>query len=159
MRRHRSLRTTTRESALPVDPDRAWAVVASGRTGSRWYVDAAPFVVRGGIDRLAGGVGRRWPPPGTPLLATGDHAGFWRVAEADHDRRRLELVAEVRAPGTVTLTTEITDAGRLRQTVALDPDGLLGAAYLVADLGARELVSELTHRRLLREIGQTPTRP
>ncbi|WP_134740249.1 DUF2867 domain-containing protein [Nocardioides sp. 503] len=156
MRRHRTLTTTSRDSALPVDPDRAWAVVASGRPGPRWYVDAAPFVVRGGIDRLVGGAGRRWPPPGTPLLATGDRAGFWRVTEADHERRRLVLVADVRAPGTVTLTTEVTD-GRLRQTVALEPHGLLGAVYLVADLGARETVSELAHRRLLREIGQTPT--
>lgn len=155
MRRQRTMTTTSRDSRLVAPVEEVWAVVASGRSGPQWYVDAAPFVVRGGIDRLVGGDGRRWDPPGTPLLATGDRAGFWRVDRADHEAQRLVLVADVRAPGTVTLTTEVrADAGGcvLHQRVALDPRGLLGAAYLVADLPARETVMELTHRRLLRDV-------
>ena len=154
MRRSRSVSTTTRESALPVDPALAWSVVASGEPGPQWYVDAAPFVVRGAIDRLVGGAGRRWPPPGRPLR-TGDRAGFWSVTLADQASMRLDLAAQVRAPGEVTLATTIAadDAGcRLRQTVTLCPAGLLGAAYLVVDLGAREAVAELTHRRLVADI-------
>ena len=138
----------------------AWAVVASGRAGPQWYVDAAPFVVRGGLDRLVGGAGRAFPPPGTDLLAAGDRAGLWRVDEADSGLRRLGLTAEVRAPGTVTLVTEVLpdgDAGvegcLVRQTVRLDPSGVFGAAYLLADLPAREAVLELTHRRLVRDLG------
>ncbi len=156
MRRRSTLTTSTRESALSLDAATAWAVVASGRTGSRWYVDAAPFVVRGGIDRLAGGAGRRWPPPGSPLLATGDRAGFWRVTTADHDRHRLVLTADVRAPGVVVLTTELVETSDegclLQQSVGLRPHGVLGAAYLLADLPAREVVLELAHRRLRRDI-------
>ena len=131
--------------------------MASGRTGPQWYVDAAPFVVRGGIDRLAGGKGRRWDPPGTEQLATGDRAGFWHVTEADAGQGLLTLRADVRAPGTVTLvTTVVTDVKGclVRQTVRLDPSGLLGAAYLLVDLPAREAVLELTHRRLLRDLAR-----
>lgn len=156
MRRRSSLTSTSRESRLPLTAAEAWAVVASGSAGSQWYVDAVPFVVRGALDRLTGGAGRRWDPPGTPLLSTGDLAGLWRVTEADHTHRRLVLTAEVRAPGTVTLVTEVqprTTGCALRQTVRLDPSGLLGTAYLLADLPARATLLELTHRRLLRDLG------
>jgi len=153
-----TLRTSHRTSDLALSADRAWAVVASGRRAPQWYVDAAPFVFRGAVDRLLGGRGRAWEPPGTPLLATGDTAGFWRVREAGRAGGRLRLVFEaaVRAPGRVLLRTEVeplTGSGsRLHQAVSFDPDGLLGRAYLLADLPAREAVIELTHRRLRSDL-------
>ncbi len=155
MRRQSTLHTTARESTLEVSASQAWLVAASGELGPQWYVDSAPFVVRGAIDRLVGGRGRRWPPPGPPLLSTGGHAGFWEVTSADHDARRMLLTARVRAPGTVTLLTEVEPRGDgclVRQSVSLRPSGALGYAYLVTDLGARELVLELTHRRLVADI-------
>ena len=36
--------------------------------------------------------------------------------------------------------------------VTFEPEGLLGTAYLLADLGAREAVVELTHRRLVGDL-------
>ena len=158
MRRHTTLRTTSRSSELPTAARDAWRVVASGSTGEQWYVDAAPLVFRGGVDRLLGGEGRRWPPPGTPILTTGDTAGFWRVTESDPGQRRLVLEADVRAPGRVDLTTTVTPAGRGRcqvsQTISFEPSGWLGSAYLIADLPAREVVAELVHRRLLADLSQ-----
>src|SRR5690349_1157728 len=74
-----TLHTSTRSSEVALPAETAWAAVASGRRGPRWYVEAAPFVLRGAIDRLVGGDGRAWDPPGTALLAPGDAAGFWRV--------------------------------------------------------------------------------
>ena len=98
------------------------------------------------------GPGRRWPVPATDVLHTGDRAGFWRVVEADHDRRRLTLEAEVRAPGRVTLTTWIQPLDQsgctLHQRVEFNPSGVLGALYLVADLPAREAVISLGFRRI-----------
>lgn len=158
MRRRTTLRSSTRSSDLDLAVDAVWRVAASGTKSSQWYVDASPFVFRGAVDRLLGGDGRRWDPPGTPLLATGDHAGFWSVAGAAHTggRRRLVLEAEVRAPGTVRLTTEAQPLSatrtRLVQTISFAPRGALGAAYLFADLPAREAVIELTHRRLLEDL-------
>ncbi|MDP2775633.1 MAG: DUF2867 domain-containing protein [Nocardioides sp.] len=156
MRRRSTLSSTSRESRLTHSADAVWAVVASGRGGPQWYVDAAPFVVRGVLDRLSGGDGRPWPPPGTARLTTGDRAGFWQVTEADHARRRLVLTARVRAPGSVTLVTDVvsgTTGCLLRQRVRLQPSGLLGAAYLIVDLPARSALLELTHRRLLKDLG------
>lgn len=155
MHRRSTLTRTSRESRLSLSADAAWAVVASGSPGPQWYVDAAPFVVRGALDRLTGGTGRRWDPPGTTTLATGDHAGLWCVSEADARHHRLSLTAEVRAPGTVTLVTEVRSCAEgceLHQSVRFSPSGLLGTAYLLADLPARELLLELTHRRLLRDL-------
>ncbi len=158
MRRHTTLRTTSRTSELPIAARDVWREVASGRIGEQWYVDAAPLVFRGGVDRLLGGEGRRWPPPGTPILATGDTAGFWRVTEADPELRRLVLEADVRAPGRVVLTSSVTPSGRQRcevsQTITFEPTGWLGTAYLLADLPAREVVLELVHRRLLADLSQ-----
>jgi hypothetical protein len=152
------LHTSRRTSDLPLPADPAWALVASGRAGPQWYVDAAPLVLRGLLDLLVGGGGRAWSPPGTPLLATGDTAGFWRVLETVHvgDRRLLLLEAAVRAPGRVHLRTEVEAlAGRhslLHQELTFGPSGWLGQAYLLADLPAREAVLELTHRRLLADL-------
>ena len=158
MRRRSTWQETRRSSTLDLTVDRVWPVVASGFARSQWYVDAAPFVLRGALDRLLGGEGRRWAPPGTHLLSTGDTAGFWRVTRADHDEHVLELTAAVRAPGRVVLTTSVDTHGEcgslLRQCVAFRPSGLAGHAYLVADLPARETVLELTHRRLLADLGR-----
>lgn len=159
---HSSRRTTVLDRSL----DEVWDVVASGWAGRQWYVDALPFVFRGAVDRVLGGPGRRWQPPGTPLVRHGDLVGFWRVTRAEHDgpRRLLLLEAQVRAPGTVRLLTTAqavegaiegaVEHGRTRlvQTVELEPHGLLGTAYLLADIPAREAVVELTHRRLLADL-------
>ncbi|MBB6628374.1 DUF2867 domain-containing protein [Nocardioides sp. KIGAM211] len=156
MRRRTSLHSSGRRSDVDLAADRAWPVVASGQDRPQWYVDAAPFVFRGAVDRLVGGEGRRWRPPGTPVLSTGDTAGFWRVVEADHGARRLVLEADLRSPGSVLLHTEVTPLGetrcRVTQRVSFAPRGLLGTAYLLADLPAREAVIELVHRRLLTDL-------
>lgn len=152
-----SLHSSRRVSTVPLGPDEVWAVVAGAGPGRHWYADAAPFVVRGAIDRAVLGGGRRWPVPDGPLLRAGDRAGFW-VVRAAGDRpggHRLVLEAAVRAPGTVTLTVLVTardEGSEVDLRVRLDPRGVLGAAYLLADLPAREAVVELTHRRLVGDV-------
>ncbi|MCY7395931.1 MAG: DUF2867 domain-containing protein [Nocardioides sp.] len=156
MIRRTSPTTSGRATRLDCTPEQAWAVAASGRPGPRWYVDAGPLLVRGAIDRLLPGAVPQSPLPDRDLLEVGDGAGFWRVTGADPVARRLELTARVRAPGTVVLTTVVEPDGpqrcRLRQEVSLRPSGLLGVAYLVTDLPAREVVIELTHRRLVADV-------
>lgn len=156
MHRWTSLHESVRYTDLDQPAPGVWSVVASGYDRPQWYVDAAPFVIRGAIDRLLGGAGRQARPPGTPVLTAGDRAGFWEVTEADHDRHLLVLEAAVRAPGRVVLRTSVEPLGtrrcRLTQRISFTPDGLLGRAYLMADLPSRETVAELAHRRLLRDL-------
>ena len=165
MERRTSWGSTTRASRVRLDAEHAWALVASARTGPQWYVDAAPFVFRGAVDRLTLGRGRRWPVPDRPVLRPGDTAGFWRVLEAGPvedgpvgDGHHLLLEAAVRAPGTVRLSTLVTPEGphccRVAQTVTFTPAGLLGRAYLLTDVPARETLMELVHRRVLRDLGR-----
>lgn len=152
MERRRSLHTSARAAVVPITPDRAWDVVASGVDARQWYADAAPFVFRGALDRLALGPVRRSRPPGRPRLVTGDRVGFWEVLVADHHERRLVLEALVRAPGTVTLDATVEehpDGAVIGLAISFRPAGLLGRAYLLADLPARGLVSELAMLDLL----------
>ena len=163
MDRDRTLTTSTRAATVALSPDRAWDVVVSGVDGPQWYVDAAPFVFRGALDRLVGGAGRSHRPPGRPRLATGDRAGFWRVVDADHRAHRLLLEAEVRAPGRVTLeatvTPQVGGASQVMTTIRLEPRGLLGATYLVVDLPARAAVAELTMLHLLTVLRRAEVDP
>lgn len=155
-----TLHASRRHTDLAVGAAQAWSVVASGSQGRHWYVDAAPLVFRGRLDRLLGGAGADRLPPGRALLRAGDRVGFWEVREAGAGPdgtagHRLVLRARVRAPGEVLLTTEVTPlpAGcRVGQAVSFAPEGLAGRAYLLADLPAREVLLELVHRRLLAEV-------
>lgn len=148
--------TSARSTGLDVDPDAAWATVADGRPGPRWYLDALPFRFRDALDRIAGGTDRGHPAPGRPELRTGDRAGFWLVRDADRPRRRLVMEATVRAPGRVVFTTEVTPVVtggcELTQSVRFAPAGLLGVTYLVVDLPAREVLMEWVHRRTCAEV-------
>lgn len=157
LRLPRSLHSSGRGSTSPRSADEAWAVLAGAGPGRHWYADAAPFVVRGALDRLALGGGRRWPVPDGPLLRAGDRAGFWRVLAAGPTTtgHRLVLEAAVRAPGRVRLELRVDgrpDGCAVDLQITFEPEGLLGTAYLLADLGAREAVVELTHRRLVGDL-------
>ena len=153
MDRRLRLHRSTRATQLDRDPDEVWGVVSDAGLGPHWYVDALPLIVRGAIDRAVGGEGRRWEVPAHASLRTGDTAGFWRVTGAE--KHTLELVADVRSPGRVVLTTSVRADGegcRVTQDVAFEPDGVVGQLYMLTDLPAREVVIELIHRRLLAEI-------
>ena len=153
--RRTSLTTSTRSTQVALAAEEAWERLVAAGGLRRWYADAAPFVLRGAVDRLLGGAGRRWPVPQRRLLEQGDRAGFWVVTACDHTRHRLVLEAQARAPGTVLLEGRVTaEPGgcRLAQSVTFEPRGLLGAGYLLADLPAREVVVALAHRAALERV-------
>lgn len=151
-----SLLTSTHSSVLKVDPAQAWETLASGRPGPRWYVDAVPLLLRSGLDRLLGGP-KLAAPPGRDLLRAGDRVGLWEVTRAGstHGGFVLDLEARVRAPGTVTMHSTLSriPAGcLLSQSVTFRPSGVVGAAYLLADLPAREALVTLVHRRACADV-------
>jgi hypothetical protein len=156
VRRRTQLHRSSRTSTVELDPDSAWRVVAGAGPGEHWYVDALPWIFRGGIDRLIGGDGRRYPVPDHPHLEAGDRAGFWRVHRLSDPRRTVRFEAEVVAPGRVLMDAEVRPAGdgtAVTTAITFEPDGLLGQLYMYVDLAARETVTELAHRRLLEELG------
>lgn len=156
LRLPRSLHTSGRGSTSPHSADEAWAVLAGAGPGRHWYADAAPFVVRGALDRLALGGGRRWPVPDGPLLRAGDRAGFWRVLAAGPTTTGHRLVLEAaRAPGRVRLELRVDgrpDGCAVDLQITFEPEGLLGTAYLLADLGAREVVTTLVDARIRTDL-------
>lgn len=168
------LHHSERHAAIDHPADEVWGVLAAAETTTaeqRWYVGAVPLVLRERLDRVAdvllGPVVDRQPAvrtvPEGPLLHDGDPAGFWTVTGADHTAHRLRLQARVHAPGDVRLTSWLrprTGGCHLYLRITFVPRGLLGAAYLAADLPAREVVAELTTRRLVADVESalgTPT--
>ncbi len=88
--------------------------------------------LRGGIDRLAGGVGLRRGRRDPDEVRVGDALDFWRV-EAVEPGRLLRLRAEMKLPGQAWLEFEAQPQsdGRtlLVQTACFAPKGLLGHLY------------------------------
>ena len=121
-----------REAEVQAPPGRVFAVVC-GIGGRRGY----PFWnwswrLRGGVDRLVGGVGLRRGRRDPDTLRAGDVLDFWRVEELVPDRL-LRLRAEMRTFGGAWLQFECEPRGesrtRLVQTAYFAPHGLPGLLY------------------------------
>jgi uncharacterized protein YbjT (DUF2867 family) len=121
-----------------------------GKTG--WYYGDWLWRLRGFLDLLAGGVGRRrgrrdpeWPAPGDTL-------DFWRV-EAFEPNRLLRLFAEMKVPGRAWLQFEIEDhqaGATIRQTAIFDPAGIFGLLYWYALYPLHSLIFDGMLRRIAR---------
>jgi hypothetical protein len=104
----------------------------SGVGGDRgWPAWEWAWILRGALDRLAGGPGLRRGRRHPDEIFTGEALDFWRVEAADPPRL-LRLRAEMRLPGRAWLQWEAfpEEGGtRLVQTALFAPNGLLGTAY------------------------------
>lgn len=124
--------------------------------GHGWYAADWLWRLRGFLDKLVGGPGLRRGRRNAERVGYGEALDFWRVTDVVPDRR-LELFAEMKLPGTATLTFDIEpDAHEpavctLRQTARFQPKGLLGLAYWYAVLPLHGFV----FRGMLRGIRRT----
>lgn len=85
----------------------------------------------GFLDLLVGGVGFRRGRRDPKLLRPGDVIDFWRVINYEPNRS-LKLLAEMKAPGRVTLEFTVTpheQGSRIEQKVIFDPIGVGGILY------------------------------
>lgn len=108
--------------------DKVWSI--GGKNG--WYYANFLWLIRGGVDKLFGGVGLRRGRTNQKSLKTGDALDFWRVLIADKPTKRLLLFAEMKLPGEAWLEFKIVKSyneEKLIQTATFRPKGLIGRLY------------------------------
>lgn len=144
------------ERALTVDaPD--WAVFAAVCRvggGHGWYAADWLWVVRGWIDRLAGGPGLRRGRRDPERVGYGEALDFWRVVGFDRNRH-LALRAEMKLPGEALLEFRVqagTDArSTLTQKALFKPRGLFGLLYWYSVVPLHHIVFRGMLRGIQRE--------
>lgn len=121
----------TRSLLVKAEPEAVYRAF-SGVGGERgWPAWEWAWILRGALDRLAGGPGLRRGRRHPDEIFTGEALDFWRV-EAAEPPRLLRLRSEMRLPGRAWLQWEtLPEVGgtRLVQTALFAPDGLIGTAY------------------------------
>lgn len=126
-----------------------WGVISGIGGDTGWYTVPGVWALRGGIDRLLGGVGARRTRPAR--LVPGAALDWWRIERVEPGRSLL-LRAETRLPGSarLELRAEPVDAHRSRyvQRVTFRPDGLVGRAYWYAQLPAHDFVFAVMARTI-----------
>jgi uncharacterized protein YbjT (DUF2867 family) len=118
-----------------------------------WYYAGALWRIRGGMDRLIGGVGLRRGRRDPVKVWTGDAIDFWRVGDFVPDRRLL-LHAEMKVPGDAWLEFRVRplDDGRseLTQTAYFRPSPFWGHMYWYALYPVHELIFRGMARNIAR---------
>jgi uncharacterized protein YbjT (DUF2867 family) len=121
----------SRAVTVSVPPEQAFAPIRriGGQRG--WYFADSLWTIRGWIDLLCGGIGKRRARRDPENLRVGDVLDWWRVEEY-LPPRRLRLAAEMKVPGRAWLDFEVQahqDGSSIRQTAIFDPVGLAGLVY------------------------------
>ncbi|HEY0815428.1 MAG TPA: SDR family oxidoreductase [Pseudonocardia sp.] len=118
-----------------------WEVISGLGGDTGWYTIPGVWALRGGLDRLVGGVGARRTRP--DKLEPGAALDWWRIEEVEEGTRLL-LRAETKMPGTTRLELRAEPDGpersRYVQRVEFTPDGLPGRVYWYGQLPAHNLV-------------------
>jgi uncharacterized protein YbjT (DUF2867 family) len=117
---------------LDATPPEVWKPIVriGGPTG--WYSANPLWVLRGGMDRLVGGMGLRRGRRDPVRLYAGDAVDFFRVLEVQ-EPSHLHLLAEMKFPGEATLEFKLypmKEGGtELQQLSRYVPKGLAGLLY------------------------------
>ena len=122
------------ERVCQAEPERVWEVVSSIGGTNGWYYANPLWNLRGILDRMVGGVGRRRGRRHPTELRVGDTLDFWRVVAVEPGRR-LTLLAEMRLPGSAILEFEVlpeADGSRIVTAAHFHPAGALGLLYWYA---------------------------
>lgn len=112
-------------------PEAAFDPIACIGGERGWYAFDTLWDLRGVVDVLLGGPGRRRGRKSQYVLGEGDYLDWWRV-ERIIPGRFLRLRAEMKMPGDGWLQYELTEVPEgtlIRQTAIFDPKGLLGRLY------------------------------
>jgi uncharacterized protein YbjT (DUF2867 family) len=131
------------EALSTAPPEAVWRQVASIGGDNGYYFFDVLWRIRGGLDRLAGGVGLRRGRTDPDEVAVGDAIDFWRVVAVEPGRR-LTLLAEMKLPGSAALDLEVRPEGpgrtRIVVTGYFHPAGAPGLLYWHALTPAHALI-------------------
>jgi uncharacterized protein YbjT (DUF2867 family) len=121
-----------RQKQVAALPDEVYKIFSSLGGERGWLTYNFAWQLRGGFDRLVGGVGMRRGRRDPLDVRVGDAVDFWRV-EAVQAGRLVRLRAEMKVPGKAWLQFEsrpVVDGNSLLvQTAYFDPKGLSGLIY------------------------------
>ncbi len=113
--------------------------------------------LRGGVDRLLGGIGFRGGRRHPTELSVGDALDFWRVLEVEPERR-LMLLAEMKVPGEAILEFSLTPLGQnlveLQELSRFLPRGLGGILYWYSVYPLHQYIFGSMLKGLARKIGR-----
>ena len=159
----RSIRPAFDPSAFPIQDRQSVTVHAPAsilfdriaRIGGNvgWYYADALWEIRGGLDRMIGGVGLRRGRRDPGRIWIGDAIDFWRVGDFEPERRLL-LHAEMKVPGDAWLEFRVQPIDEMHaelvQTAYFRPTPLWGHLYWYMLYPLHWLV----FRGMARQIGQ-----
>jgi uncharacterized protein YbjT (DUF2867 family) len=134
-------------------PEAAFDPVACIGGDNGWYAFDTLWDIRGFMDIVLGGPGRRRGRRDQYALMPGDVLEWWRVEEVDAPRL-LRLKAEMVMPGDGWLQYELVPDGDgtiVRQTATFDPKGILGRLYWYSVLPFHHFVFNGTLQGIDRE--------
>lgn len=143
----------SRSIDVRVAGDVVFATVCTVGGENGWFGHDWLWRLRGGLDRLVGGIGlRRGRPPGR-LPRVGDAIDFWRVEQFE-DGRLLRLHAEMKLPGEAWLEFEVVPAREAGCTIRLNAvfksSGPLGDAYWLVLYPFHHMIFTTMLRRMAR---------
>lgn len=113
--------------------------------GHGWYAGDVLWRIRGWMDTLVGGPGLRRGRRDPEQVEFGETLDFWRVIGVER-ARSLSLLAEMKLPGTATLSFDIetksddAETTMLAMTARFRPKGFLGILYWYSVLPLHNLV-------------------
>ena len=143
-----------RKVGCSASPEAVWSAVSSLGGERGYFAVNWLWKVRGAVDRLWGGPGLRRGRRNAKSLRLGDALDFWRVTEIQQGSH-LVLTAEMRLPGTATLSFEVepsvlpTGGSVLTMTARFRPRGLAGILYWYSVLPLHSIVFKGMLRGLL----------
>jgi len=143
----------SRVRTVACPPEAAFDPIACIGGERGWYAFDTLWDLRGFIDLILGGPGRRRGRRDQYALVEGDHLEWWRVERVDAPRL-LRLRAEMRMPGEGWLQYELTrrdERTEVRQTAVFDPHGVLGRLYWYSVLPFHHFVFNGTLEGIERE--------
>ena len=150
-------RIDSREARVSKAPPDAFRPIQCIGGESGWYGYDWLWSLRGLIDQLFGGVGKRRGRKDPHCVLPGEVIDFWRVETMEQDKL-LRLYAEMKLPGRGGLQFEVeADGGGslIRQTAIFDPIGLAGLLYWYALFPIHQLIFAKMLRSIVEVVENT----